>query len=151
MKSIEDTANEEVRSSIQQGLKDASNNCYFPSDFSNYLLGLKISQNLPVSLLPDNLFERPTLRGKKDYYHRLASELISFGLSYQRVYLKSVSLSAISSLFHAHKPWWKCDIQDIEKSLSILKDNQIIQEDEDGFIFEPFSISSDIRTFEPSS
>ena len=147
MKGIEDAADEEVRSSIKRGLKHTSGQTYFPPDFTNYPLGLKLSQELPVSLLPDNLFERPIFKGREDFFQRLASELISFGLSYQRVYLKPITLSKITSLLHAHRPWWKCDIKDVEKSLSILKSNNIVQEDENGFKFEPFSVSSEIRTF----
>lgn len=147
MKAISDSADEEAKASIKLGLDIASKNQYFPSEFSSYLLGLKMSQNLPVSLLPDSLFERPIFKGRERFFHRLASELISFGLAYQRVYLKPIPLSEITSLLHSHRPWWKCDIQDVEKSLSILKKNGIIQENEDGYTFEPFSISSEIRNF----
>ena len=147
MKAISDSADEEAKASIKRGLDIASKNQFFPSEFSTYLLELKLSQNLPVSLLPDSLFERPIFKGREEFFQRLASELISFGLSYQRVYLKPVPLSNITSLLHTHRPWWKCDIQDVEKSLSLLKKNAIIQENEEGYTFEPFSISSEIRTF----
>lgn len=147
MKAISNSADEEAQASVKLGLDIASKKRYFPSEFSTYLLELKMSQNLPVSLLPDSLFERPIFKGREDFFQRLASELISFGLSYQRVYLKAIPLSKITSLLHTHRPWWKCDIQDVEKSLSILKKNAIVQENEDGYTFEPFSISSEIRTF----
>ncbi|MCK4848067.1 MAG: hypothetical protein KAT16_03495 [Candidatus Heimdallarchaeota archaeon] len=147
MKAISNSADEEVQASIKLGLDITSKKQYFPPEFSTYLLELKMSQNLPVSLLPDSLFERPIFKGREEFFQRLASELISFGLSYQRVYLKAIPLSKIASLLHTHRPWWKCDIQDIEKSLSILKKNAIVQENEDGYTFEPFSISSEIRTF----
>ena len=147
MKAISDSADDEAQSSIKLGLDIASKNQFFPEDFSTYLLDLKMSQNLPVSLLPDSLFEKPIFKGREEFFQRLASELISFGLAYQRVYLKPVPLYKVTSLLHTHRPWWKCDIQDVEKSLSILKKNAIIQESDDGFTFEPFSISSEIRTF----
>jgi hypothetical protein len=147
MKAISDSADDEVQSSIKFGLDIASKNQFFPEDFSTYLLDLKMSQNLPVSLLPDSLFEKPIFKGREEFFQRLASELISFGLAYQRVYLKPVPLYKVTSLLHTHRPWWKCDIQDVEKSLSILKKNAIIQESDDGFTFEPFSVSSEIRTF----
>jgi hypothetical protein len=110
-------------------------------------LDLKLSSNLPVSLLPTSLFKKPIFKGRSDFFHRLASELISFGLAYQRVYLKPVALYEISSLFHKHKPWWRCDIQDIEKALKVLETNSIIQKSEEGYIFEPFSVSTEVRTF----
>ena len=110
-------------------------------------MDLKLTRNLPVSLLPSNLFEKPIFKGRKDFFHRLASELISFGLAYQRVYLKPIALYQITSLFHQHRPWYKCTIQDIEKALEILKNNSIIKENSDGYIFEPFSVSTEIRTF----
>jgi hypothetical protein len=147
MKTISDSADDEVQSSIKLGIDIASKSQFFPEDFSTYLLDLKMSQNLPVSLLPDSLFEKPIFKGREEFFQRLASELISFGLAYQRVYLKPVPLYKVTSLLHTHRPWWKCDIQDVEKSLSILKKNAIIQESDDGFTFEPFSISSEIRTF----
>ena len=147
MKAISDSADDEAQSSIKLGLNIASKNQFFPEDFSTYLLDLKMSQNLPVSLLPDSLFEKPIFKGREEFFQRLASELISFGLAYQRVYLKPVPLYKITSLLHTRRPWWKCDIQDVEKSLSILKKNAIIQESDEGFTFEPFSISSEIRTF----
>jgi hypothetical protein len=147
MKAISDTADEEVQSSIKLGIDTASKSQFLPEEFSTYLLDLKMSQNLPVSLLPDSLFEKPIFKGREEFFQRLASELISFGLAYQRVHLKPVPLYKITSLLHTHRPWWKCDIQDVEKSLSILKKNAIIQENDEGFTFEPFSISSEIRTF----
>ena len=147
MKAISSSAEEEAKSSIKLGLDITSKTPFFPSEFSTYLLELKMSENLPTSLLPDSLFERPNFKGREAFFQRLASELISFGLAYQRVYLEPVPLSKITSLLHQHRPWWKCNIQDVEKSLTILKKNSIIQENKEGYMFEPFTISSEIRTF----
>jgi hypothetical protein len=130
-----------------KGIEITSDITYFPQEFSTYLLDLKLTSNLPASLLPTSLFKKPIFKGRTDFFHRLASELISFGLAHQRVYLKPVALYEITSLFHKHKPWWRCDIQDIEKALKVLENNSIIQKNEDGYIFEPFSVSTEIRTF----
>ncbi|PWI49031.1 hypothetical protein CEE45_03710 [Candidatus Heimdallarchaeota archaeon B3_Heim] len=147
MKKISDSAGEEAKSLLTKGLQKTARITYFPQEFSTYLLDLKLSSNLPVSLLPDDLFVKPNFKGKTDFFHRLASELISFGLAYQRVNLKPVPLHKITSLFHKHRPWWQCDIQDIETALDVLKKNSIVRKKEDGYIFEPFSVSSEIRTF----
>ncbi|MHA1977522.1 MAG: hypothetical protein ACW98F_15660 [Candidatus Hodarchaeales archaeon] len=147
LKNISESADKEAKSLISKGLKDTSKIIYFPQDFSTYLLGLKLSSNLPVSLLPDSLFVRPNFKGKSDFFQRLASELVSFGLAYQRVNLEPVPLHEITTLFHKHRPWWQCDIQDIESALDVLMKNKIIHKKADGYIFEPFAISSEIRTF----
>jgi hypothetical protein len=102
---------------------------------------------MAVSLLPDSLFKRPIFFGKEDFYYRLASELISFGLAYQRVNLQPIRLSKLSELFHQHRSWWKCDIQDIEKALDDLCEHNIIQHSSDGYIFEPLTLSKDIHEF----
>ena len=147
LKNISESADKEAKSLISKGLKDTSKVTYFPQEFSTYLLGLKLTSNLPVSLLPDSLFVRPNFKGKNDFFQRLASELVSFGLAYQRVNLKPVPLHKITSLFHEHRPWWQCDIQDIESALEVLSKNKIIHKKAEGYIFEPFSVSSEIRTF----
>ncbi len=147
LKKISDSADKEAQKTIAKGLDIASDITYFPEKFSTYLLDLKLTTNLPVSLLPASLFDKPVFKGRGDFFHRLASELISFGLAYQRVYLKPVALYEITSLFHKHRPWWKCDIQDVEKALKILKNESIVQESKDGYTFEPFSVSTEIRTF----
>ncbi|MFW9904869.1 MAG: hypothetical protein ACFFFH_11095, partial [Candidatus Thorarchaeota archaeon] len=78
---------------------------------------------------------------------RLSSELITFGIAYQRVYLQPIKLSQLAVRFHEHRPWWQCDIQDIEKALKILEKNKIIQRTSDGYLFEPLSMSSDAQEF----
>jgi hypothetical protein len=147
MKEISDSADREAHSILVNGLETTSKVKFFPQTFTTYLLGLKLKANLPVSILPPDLFEKPVFKGKTDFFHRLSSELISFGLAYQRIHLEPIPLSRITFLFHKHRPWWQCDIQDIEKALSILKNNEIIQELDDGYLFEPFSVSNEIRTF----
>ena len=54
MKAISDSAEEKVKSTIKSGLDITSKSQYFPPEISTYLLELKMSQNLPVSLLPDS-------------------------------------------------------------------------------------------------
>jgi hypothetical protein len=147
LKKISDSADKEAKSLLTKGLKETEKITYFPEDFSTYLLDLKLSSNLPVSLLPASLFVRPNLKGKRDFFHRLASELVSFGLAYQRINLKPVPLHKITTLFHKHRPWWQCDIQDVETALDVLEKEGVIHQKEDGYIFEPFSVSSEIRSF----
>lgn len=147
LKSILDNAEDKAKKNITKGLETSSEIRYFPDDFTNYLLDLKLSKSLPVSLLPHSLFVKPFFRGKKEYFQRLASELISFGLSYQRVHLKPIRLYQITSLFHKHKPWWECDIQDIEHALNELATNAIVEKTPEGFFFEPLSTSSEVRNF----
>ncbi|MHA1993335.1 MAG: hypothetical protein ACW97Z_02220 [Candidatus Hodarchaeales archaeon] len=147
LKKISDSADKEAESLLTKGLKETAKTTYFPEDFSTYLLDLKLSSNLPVSLLPDSLFVRPNFKGKEDFFHRLASELVTFGLAYQRVNLNPVPLHKITSLFHKHRPWWQCDIQDVETALDVLEKEGIIHKKDDGYIFEPFSVSGEIRSF----
>jgi hypothetical protein len=97
--------------------------------------------------LPSSLFKRPAFFGREDFFHRLASELIAFGIAYQRVYLQPIKLSQLAVHFHELRPWWQCDIEDIEKALKILKKNKIIKKTPEGFLFEPLSMSSDARDF----
>ncbi len=147
MKKKLDIADEKSTDNITKGLEISSEIRFFPQEFTSYLLDLKLSKELPVSLLPSSLFTKPIFKGKKDFYQRLASELISFGLSYQRVHLKPIRLHQLSSSFHKHRSWWKCDIQDIEKSLAELVRSKVIQDTPEGFFFEPISTSTDIRNF----
>lgn len=85
--------------------------------------------------------------GREKFFHRLASELISFGLAYQRVFLQPVRLSKIAELFHQHRPWWQCDIQDIEKAVESLVKESIVQKTTEGFLFEPLTMSSEVQNF----
>ncbi len=73
--------------------------------------------------------------------------MIVFGLSYQRVYLRATHLSEIAHSFHKHRPWWHCDIQDIEKSLKLLVDEKIVIKTPNGLLFEPLTLSEDIQEF----
>ncbi|MHA2244025.1 MAG: hypothetical protein ACXADY_03575 [Candidatus Hodarchaeales archaeon] len=147
LKRIQDDATKEAQEQLEKGLESISSTKYLPDDLSAYILGLKREINLPISVLPSSLFKRPTFIGREDFFHRLASELLSFGISYQRVYLLPIKLNQLVTLFHKHRPWWQCDIQDIEKTLNILKKNEIIRKTADGFLFEPLSMSSDVQEF----
>jgi len=147
LKRIEDNAKQEAQSTLTKGVEKLSSSRFLPEDMSNYLLSLKQHSNLPESILPSLLFKKPTFRGKEDYFSRLASELIIFGLSYQRVYLRPIHLSEIAHSFHKHKPWWHCDIQDIEKSLRLLIDEKIVKNTQNGLLFEPLTLSEDIQEF----
>lgn len=147
LKQLEDDATNEVQKKLVKGIKSISSPTHLPEDLATYLLSLKREIKLPVSVLPSSLFKRPAFFGQEDFFHRLASELISFGIAYQRVYLKPIKLSQLAVRFHEHRPWWQCDIQDIEKALNILKKNEIIQKTPEGFLFEPLSLSSDAQDF----
>ena len=147
LKRIQDDATKEVQEQLEKGLESISSTKYLPEDLATYLLSLKREINLPVSVLPSSLFKRPAFIGREDFFHRLASEILSFGISYQRVYLLPIKLSQLVTLFHEHRPWWQCDIQDIEKTLNFLKKNEVIRKTADGFLFEPLSMSSDVQEF----
>jgi len=147
LKQFEDETTNEVQLHLEKGIKSISSPTHLPNDLATYLLSLKRELKLPVSVLPSSLFKRPSFLGREDFFHRLSSELISFGIAYQRVYLQPIKLSQIATRFHEHRPWWQCDIQDIEKALKILEKSKIIQKTPDGFLFEPLSMSSDAQEF----
>ncbi|MFX1516088.1 MAG: hypothetical protein ACFFC6_07260 [Promethearchaeota archaeon] len=147
LKQLEDETTNEVQLRLEKGIKSISSPTHLPKDLATYLLSLKRELKLPVSVLPSSLFKRPTFFGREDFFHRLSSELIAFGIAYQRVYLQPIKLSQLAVRFHEHRPWWQCDIQDIEKALKILERNKIIQKTPDGFLFEPLSMSSDAQEF----
>ena len=147
LKRIQDDTTQEVQEQLVKGVESISSTKYLPEDLATYLLSLKREISLPVSVLPSSLFKRPVFLGREEFFHRLASELISFGIAYQRVYLLPIKLSQLTTLFHKHRPWWKCDIQDIEKTLDILNKQKIIQNTPDGVLFEPLSMSSDVKDF----
>ncbi|MFX0149539.1 MAG: hypothetical protein ACFFAJ_02050 [Candidatus Hodarchaeota archaeon] len=147
LKKIQDDTEKHVHERLIEGMKEISPPTLLPDDFVIYLLGLKQKVNLPVSVLPSSLFDKPLFFGRKEFFQRLASELISFGLAYQRVFLQPVRLSKIAELFHKHRPWWQCDIQDIEKAIESLVSSSIIQKTEEGFLFEPLTMSSEVQEF----
>lgn len=147
LKQLEDETSNEVQDQLEKGIKSISSPTHLPKDLATYLLSLKREIKLPVSVLPSSLFKRPTFFGREDFFHRLASELIAFGIAYQRVYLQPIKLSQLAIRFHEHRPWWQCDIEDIEKALNILKKNKIIRKTPKGFLFEPLSMSSDAQDF----
>ncbi|MFX1284359.1 MAG: hypothetical protein ACFFB5_11925 [Promethearchaeota archaeon] len=147
LKKIQDDTTQDVQEQLVKGVESISSAKYLPEDLATYLLSLKREIKLPVSVLPSSLFKRPVFLGREEFFHRLASELISFGIAYQRVYLLPIKLSHLATLFHKHRPWWKCDVQDIEKALDILIKNKIIQNTPDGVLFEPLSLSSDVKDF----
>lgn len=147
LKQSQDDTTKEVQSKLANGIDSVSSTTILPKDLTTYLLSLKRKIKLPVSILPSSFFKRPNFVGREDFFHRLASELISFGIAYQRVYLRPIKLNQLATLFHEHRPWWQCDIQDIEKALDILKMNEVIRKTSDGFLFEPMSMSSDVQEF----
>lgn len=147
LRRIQDDADKEVQEKLVKGLEAVSTTSFLPEDLATYLLNLKREVKLPVSILPSSLFKRPVFHGKEEFFHRLASELVSFGIAYQRVYLRRIRLSELASLFHKHRPWWHCDIQDIEMAMDILSQNDIVQESSEGFLFEPMTMSNEVREF----
>jgi hypothetical protein len=147
LKQIEDNTSKEVQEKLEKGVKKYSTANFLPEDLATYLLSLKREIKFPVSVLPSSLFKRPAFIGREDFFHRLASELISFGIAYQRVYLEPIELSRLAHFFHKHRPWWQCDIQDIEKAMTILIKGKIVQKKPEGFLFEPMTLSTDVRDF----
>ncbi|MFX0122007.1 MAG: hypothetical protein ACFFAE_00070 [Candidatus Hodarchaeota archaeon] len=147
LKKKEDETTYEVQEQLVKGIKSLSSPTHLPKDLATYLLSLKREIRLPVSVLPSSLFKRPAFFGREDFFNRLASELIAFGIAHQRVYLQPIELSQLAVRFHEHRPWWQCDIEDIEKALKILEKNKIIQKTPQGYLFEPLSMSSDAQDF----
>ncbi|MFX0084413.1 MAG: hypothetical protein ACFFAU_01965 [Candidatus Hodarchaeota archaeon] len=147
LKAIQDSTKKEVQERLKEGIRIHSATSYLPEDLTEYILSLKQNLEMAASLLPDSLFKRPVFFGKEDFYYRLASELISFGLAYQRVNLQPIRLSKLAELFHQHRSWWKCDIQDIEKALDALCEHNIVQYSSNGYVFEPMTLSRDIHDF----
>jgi len=144
---IQESAKNEVEVTLSNGLEKLSSTSYLPNDLTSYLLSLKSHLSLPSSTLPASFFKKPLFKGKEDFYHRLSSEIISFGLSYQRVYLKPIRLFELAHLFHIHRPWWKCDIQDIENAVSILIEEKIVIKTDEGLLFEPLTLSHEVQEF----
>ncbi|MFX0205351.1 MAG: hypothetical protein ACFFDT_05150 [Candidatus Hodarchaeota archaeon] len=147
LKQLEDETTNEVQKQLVKGIKSISPPTHLPKDLATYLLSLKREVKLPISVLPPSLFKRPAFLGRENFFHRLSSELITFGIAYQRVYLQPIKLSQLAVRFHEHRPWWQCDIQDIEKAMKILVKNKIIQRTSEGYLFEPLSMSSDAQEF----
>lgn len=147
LKRIQEDSENETREKLAKGLEDLSTGTPLPEDLANYLLGLKQKERLPSSILPSSLFKRPIFFGREDFFNRLASELVGFGLAYQRVYLQPIRLSKLAELFHKHRPWWQCDIKDIETAVNILLNNSIIQKTDTEFLFEPLTISKEVQEF----
>lgn len=146
-KQLKDDTDTEAQEKLSKGLKDVTSTRYLPEDLANYILSLRQNLEITVSILPESLFKRPVFFGKEDFYFRLASELISFGIAYQRVYLKPIKLTKLAELFHQHRSWWKCDIQDIEKALVPLTENNIVEYSTEGYMFEPLTLSRDVHDF----
>jgi len=147
LKQINDNTEAETKEKLKQGLESVSSQTFLPEDMTTYLLSLKSQSELPASILPASLFKRPAFIGREDFFYRLASELISFGLAYQRVFLQPVRLSKIAELFHIHRPWWQCDIRDIELAIETLIKDSIVQKTVDGYLFEPMTMSSEVQNF----
>ncbi len=147
LKGIQDNADLEKQKKLKNGIKVISTTSFLPDDLADYILSLKRNLDMAESILPDSLFKRPVFFGKEDFYYRLASELLSFGLAYQRVNLQPARLSKLAELFHKHRIWWKCDIQDIEKALDALCEHNVINHSSDGYLFEPLTLSKDVHDF----
>ena len=141
------TAEEETQQILSKGVDKHSTTKYLPEDFSNYLMGLKVKVDKPISSLPDRLFKKPIFFGREEYFSRLASELVISGLAYQRVHLKQLKLEEISDLFSKHRPWWKYNQKDVQKAIEVLLKEKIIQRTKKGYLFEPMTLSIDIHEF----
>ncbi|MHA2225109.1 MAG: hypothetical protein ACXAC8_07885 [Candidatus Hodarchaeales archaeon] len=147
MKRIQDDTAKDVQEHMKKKLTSMSTTKYLPEDMITYLLSLKSELLLPASILPSSLFKKPIFFGREKFFHRLASELVSFGLSYQRVYLIPISFGELTTLFMEQRTGWQCEEKDIKKALNFLIQKQIIQEKKEGYLFEPLKISTDVREF----
>ncbi|MFW9905856.1 MAG: hypothetical protein ACFFFH_16100, partial [Candidatus Thorarchaeota archaeon] len=95
LKQLDDETTDEVQKQLVKGIKSISSPTHLPKDLATYLLSLKREIKLPISVLPPSLFKRPSFLGREDFFHRLSSELITFGIAYQRVYLQPIKLSQL--------------------------------------------------------
>ncbi|MFW9855362.1 MAG: hypothetical protein ACFFFG_09875 [Candidatus Thorarchaeota archaeon] len=149
-KKLKEQKDESIRYAEKKLREGANSNkipVNLPDDMRNYLLTLKREVGLPVSVLPASMFKTPRFLGREQFFHRLASEIIPYGLAHQRVNLEPVRLSRLTSSFHKHHPGWEVDIQDIEAALEMLNEQGIIGKSKQGFLFEPLTLSRDVHTF----
>ncbi|MFW9778920.1 MAG: hypothetical protein ACFFE8_08705 [Candidatus Heimdallarchaeota archaeon] len=149
-KKLKEQKDESIRYAEEKLREGANSNnipVNLPDDLRNYLLTLKREIGLPVSVLPASMFKKPRFLGREEFFHRLASELVPYGLAHQRVNLEPVRLSRLTSSFHKHRPGWDVDIQDIEAALGMLNEQGIIGKSTQGFLFEPLTLSRDVHNF----
>jgi hypothetical protein len=147
LKQRQDESEEIVRTKLREGLENRKIPVGLPEDLRNYLLTLKHAVDLPVSVLPPEMFKKPRFFGREEFFQRLASELLPYGLAHQRVYLEPVRLSKLAASFHEHRPGWEVNIQDIESALEMLDEQGIIERQKEGFLFEPLTLSRDVHAF----
>lgn len=147
LKQYQDESEDESQNKLRKGLETSKIPVNLPEDFVNYLLTLKREVDLPVSVLPASMFKKPRFFGREQFFQRLASELLPYGLAHQRVYLEPVRLSNLAASFHEHRPGWEVDIQDIEAALKMLDEHGFIERQERGFLFEPLTLSRDVHAF----
>ena len=147
LKQHQDEAEEIARNKLREGIETSKIPVNLPEDLTNYLLTLKHAIDLPVSVLPAAMFKKPRFFGREEFFQRLASELLPYGLAHQRVFLEPVRLSKLAASFHEHRPGWEVNIQDIESVLEMLREQGIIERQEQGFFFEPLTLSRDVHAF----
>jgi hypothetical protein len=147
LKKYQDESEEIQEKTLREGIETSKIPVNLPEDLANYLLTLKREIDLPISVLPTSMFNKPRFLGREEFFQRLASELLPYGLAHQRVFLEPVRLSRLAASFHEHRPGWKVDIQDIEAALKMLDKKGIIERQEQGFLFEPLTLSKDVHTF----
>lgn len=116
-----------------------------PEDLSNKVLGMKRDSELPETLLPASTFDKPRFLGKGRFYKRLASDVLHFGMAYQRSYGVVPTEEQVIEQFTSRKPWWECSEKDLQKSISALESSGIISRLSSGqILFEPEETSQDV-------
>lgn len=117
-----------------------------PKNLQQYLLSIKPKVGLPRTLFPQKYFEKPRFRGKRDYFQRLATDLLIYGLKQQRIKGHPFSSKQqIAKLFLEKHTEWNCQEKDIIHALKILLENNIVFIKNDMIYFEPLSLSKDIN------
>ncbi|MHA1167568.1 MAG: hypothetical protein ACTSP4_07195 [Candidatus Hodarchaeales archaeon] len=145
-KSLEE-ANEKAERTLEKGLIKISEDhpSLLPEDVTNKLLSLKTKVDLPPVLFPPSFFEKPRFRGKRDFYERLAIDIIVFGMSYQRSYGTYPARNEFPNLFLKNRNWWDCEPDDIDEALKILLSSGTVTEVEDGkLVFEDIDFSGNM-------
>lgn len=147
MKNSLDDAKERAERTLEQGMIEISEDhpSLLPEDVTNKLLSLKAKVNLPPVLFPSSFFEKPRFRGKRDFYERLAIDIIVFGMSYQRSYGRYPDRNKFPIIFLKNRTWWECETDDIDEALNILLSSGTVTEvEEGGLVFEDIDFSGNM-------
>lgn len=116
-----------------------------PQEQSDYLLSLKSSVNLPESLFPLSYFEKPRFRGKKEFFQRLATDILTYGTAKQRTTgIPFKTKEDFAEIFLENRSWWDCEEKDVLHAVKILLDNDLIFFISRKLYFESIELSANV-------